>query len=114
MIFFLIVGLIIGAVSVIFILQNIVPVTVTFFNWDMSGSLSVILLLSLLAGMLIAVLILLPSFIKAEWQIRVYKKRIKQLEGETFVEERPQTSRVTEMAPVSSEPGLDIDEELKN
>src|SRR3569623_813942 len=96
MILFLILGRIIGAVSVVFVLQNVAATTVTFLTWQLSGSLAVVLLATLIAGMLVAVLIVLPSLIKAEWQIRVYRKRIKQLEEDAAVK--------TEMAPRAKEP----------
>ncbi len=112
MIFFLGLGLIIGAVSVVFVLQNVATVTVAFLGWQLTGSLAVILLVTLICGLLISALILLPSFIKAEWQIRVYRKRIKQLEEDAAFK--------TEMAPrasgpvaVSTEPAVDVDEDLK-
>ncbi len=114
MAFFLIVGLIIGAVSVVFVLQNITNITVTFLAWELTGSLSVILLLALLSGMLVAVLVLLPSFIKAEWQLRKLIKQNKKLQDELELASQPAASRVTEPAPVGHEPEIDIDEELKN
>jgi putative membrane protein len=112
MIIFLVIGLIIGAVSVVFVLQNITTITVAFFSWQLTGSLAVILLATLICGLLISALVLLPSFIKAEWQIRVYRKRIKQLEEDAAVK--------SEMAPraaapmeVVSEPTVDVDEDLR-
>jgi uncharacterized integral membrane protein len=114
MAFFLIVGLIIGAVSVVFVLQNITNITVTFLAWELTGSLSVILLLALLSGMLIAVLILLPSFIKAEWQLRKLVKQNRKLQDELALVSKPVASAVTEPAPVVHDPEIDIDEELKN
>lgn len=110
---FLIIGLIIGAVSVVFVLQNIQPITVAFFSWQLDGSLSVILLAALLCGMLIAVLILLPSIIKAEWRIRKLVKENKKLESDLMLASKPTASTVTEMAPVGHDPEIDIDEELK-
>jgi len=112
MLFFLIVGLIIGAVSVVFVLQNITTITVVFFSWQLTGSLAVILLITLIAGMLISALILLPSFIKAEWQIRVYRKRIKQLEADAEFKTQ-MAPRAAEPMAVVSEPTVDVDEDLK-
>ncbi|MES2007081.1 MAG: LapA family protein [Patescibacteria group bacterium] len=113
MILFLILGLIIGGLSVIFVFQNITPITVSFFTWHIDGSLSVILLLALLSGMLVSVLVLLPSFIKAEWQLRKLKKANQKLEDDLMLA-RPVVSKVTEPAPVGGEPTVDVDEELKN
>jgi len=113
MLLFLIVGLIIGAVSVVFVLQNVATITVAFLAWQLSGSLAVILLAAIIAGMLISALILLPSFVKAEWQGRVYRKRIKQLEADAAARAEA-APRAHEPMPVSSEPAVDVDDELKN
>lgn len=82
MIFFLFLGAILGAGFIIFVLQNVSPITVTFFAYHLSGSLSVILLLSLIAGMLITVLILLPSFIRDEFRVSKLKKQNEDLANE--------------------------------
>jgi lipopolysaccharide assembly protein A len=82
MIFFLILGVLIGAVSIIFVLQNITPVTVAFFTYQLQGSLSVILFLAIMAGMLISILILLPSFIRDEVRVNRLKKQNQDLENE--------------------------------
>ena len=112
MLIFLIIGLIIGAVSVVFVLQNVVPITVAFFTWQLTGSLAIILLAALICGMLISALVLLPSFIKAEWQIRVYRKRIKQLEEDAAFKTQ-MAPRATQPMPVETEPAVDVDEDLK-
>lgn len=113
MLIFLIIGLIIGAVSVVFVLQNVATITVTFLAWQLSGSLAVVLLAAIISGMFIAALILLPSFVKAEWQGRVYRKRIKQLEADAAVKTE-MAPRAAAPMPVSSEPSVDVDDELKN
>ena len=82
MIFFLLLGAVLGAAFIIFVLQNITPVTVTFFTYHLSGSLSVILFLSLIAGMLITILILLPGFIRDEVRLGRLKKQNKDLADE--------------------------------
>ena len=63
MVILFIIGLLLGAVSVIFALQNIVIITVNFFSWQLTGSLALILLLAIASGVLITVLFLLPEFI---------------------------------------------------
>lgn len=106
MILFLVLGLIIGAVSVVFVLQNIPPVDVNFLTWNLHGSLSVILLATLLVGMLISALVLLPGFISLKWQVGKANKRIKKLEDDAMINAAPVPSAVVEPAPVSSEPDL--------
>lgn len=85
MIFFLLLGAVLGAAFIIFVLQNVTPITVTFFTYHLSGSLSIILLLSLVSGMLITVLILLPGLIRDEFRVRKLKKENNDLANELEV-----------------------------
>jgi uncharacterized integral membrane protein len=82
MLFFLVLGVLIGATSIVFALQNIAPVSVTFFSYHLDGSLAVVLFLTILSGMLVSILLLLPSFISAEFRIRRLKKDNEALETE--------------------------------
>ena len=82
MIFSLILGVLLGAVSVIFALQNISIVTVTFLDWQIVGSLSLILLLAILSGIVITLLMLLPSLIRGEFYLKMIKKQKKELEDQ--------------------------------
>lgn len=82
MIIFLILGVLLGAVSVMFVFQNITPVTVSFFTWQMDGSLSVIIFLALVSGVFITLLFLLPSFIRDEFRYSRLKKHTRAVEEE--------------------------------
>lgn len=82
MIIFLILGLILGAAMVTFVLQNITPVSVSFLTWHLDGSLAVILFLAFGVGVLMTLLFLLPSFIRDEWQYRKLKKHTRAIEEE--------------------------------
>ena len=82
MIILFILGLLLGAVAVVFSLQNIDVVTIAFFNWKMTGSLSVVLLLAILVGMLVVLLIILPGSAKNYFRYRRLKKENSRLEEE--------------------------------
>lgn len=82
MIISLIIGVILGAVSVFFILQNVAPVTVTFLAWHVHGSLAVVLLAAMASGVLVTLLLLLPSFIKDDLYLSVLIKQKQELEDE--------------------------------
>lgn len=82
MLLFLILGLLIGAVSVVFALQNIAVITVTFLVWQVTGSLAVILLLAIVAGMLMSILVSVPEVIKDQMKIRALNRHQKDLEAE--------------------------------
>jgi putative membrane protein len=82
MIFFLILGALLGAVSIIFVLQNIIPVTVSFFSLQLNASLALVLFLAMLAGVVINILVLLPGFIRDEFRVSRLRRKNKDLESE--------------------------------
>lgn len=73
-----ILGLLLGAVAVVFALQNITIVTVTFFTWQLEGSLALIIGVSLLTGVLITILTTIPQNISGYFK---NKKLFKQNQG---------------------------------
>lgn len=98
---FLIIGLLVGGIAVIFILQNIIPITVHFFNWELNGSLALILILSILTGAVLSVLACLPDMINSYFEIINLKKRIKELEvqGENYKKSLDDLSQKTGVVP---------------
>lgn len=59
-----IIGILLGGAAVIFALQNVGTVMVTFLGWQFEGSLALIVILSLFAGILISLLFSLSAFIQ--------------------------------------------------
>lgn len=82
MIILFILGLVLGGIAVVFALQNVALVTVTFFSWHIEGSLAMILILSIISGILITLLLLLPGTIQTSLTLRRLKKETKKLEEE--------------------------------
>ena len=74
MFLFLILGVLLGAVTVVFALQNITTITVTFLAWELTGSLSLILLLAVATGALICLLMSIPEVIKSHIEFSALKK----------------------------------------
>lgn len=93
-------GLLLGGVAVVFALENVTAVTVTFFQWQITSSLAAVLIVSLLGGILIAVLMLLPESLSGYFKSRKLKKEIltlkeelrKQKELTTFAKTTPPTA----------------------
>ncbi len=75
MILFIILGILLGALAVVFALQNVIPVTVGFLSWEITGSLSVVLFAAIVAGALISLLISVPEAIKNYVNYRSMKKQ---------------------------------------
>ncbi len=82
MIILFIIGLLLGVVAVIFTLQNIDIITVTFFSWHLTGSLALILFLTLIVGILVAILLILPESVNNYFRYKKLKKENMGLEEE--------------------------------
>ena len=82
MLIFLIIGALVGAAGVIFALQNIVPITVTFFSWQLHGSLALVLILSMAIGVLVSLLITIPEVVRDSIRFRDLKKQNAKLQEE--------------------------------
>ena len=79
---YLIIGLVIAVLAVIFALQNSMTVTISFLAWEVTGSLSLVLLITLAIGALIGLLVLAPSVIKHSIAASNSRKRVGALEKE--------------------------------
>ncbi len=79
---YLIFALLIAVVAVIFALQNTITVTISFLAWEVTGSLSLVLLVTLAIGAVIGLLVLAPSTIKNTLAASGHRKRIGSLEKE--------------------------------
>lgn len=82
MIISLILGILLGALSVIFALQNVAIVTVTFLAWQVSAPLALVLLGSMLSGVVITLLVSLPSLIRDDMYVSVLRGEKRKLEAE--------------------------------
>jgi uncharacterized integral membrane protein len=80
---FIIVALVIAGVAIVFALQNITAVTVTFLFWNLHASLALVLLLSVVVGVLISLLSSLPGLIRGKWGAVSQKKKLASLETES-------------------------------
>lgn len=82
MIIFLILGLLLGGLTVVFALQNISPVSVTFLAWQFDGSLALVLVLAVVAGMLISSLLSMPRLVQRYFQVSNLRNKNAQLKDE--------------------------------
>lgn len=81
MVILLILALAVAIVAVIFALQNIDMVTVSFFTLSFDGSLALVILLSVALGILIGVLVMAPGNIKNKLTSTRNRKKIGALEA---------------------------------
>ena len=99
---FLFGALAISLVAVVFALQNIGPVTVTFLSYQFEGSLALVLFVALVCGALISFLASVPTLVRGRWETRDLRRQIAALEAE-----RPRPSPAVEarLAQPSADPG---------
>ena len=81
MIFLVIVGLVMAILAVLFAFQNADIVAISFGVWELEQSLAVVLIVTLGLGIIISLLLSLPTIIKRGWQNTRYKKKIADLEA---------------------------------
>lgn len=79
---FLILALIVAIVAVIFAVQNVAVVAVSFFAWHIQIPLAVALLAALGVGVLITILVSLPGKVKGRWNSASNRKKFSNLEAE--------------------------------
>ncbi len=59
-----IIGILLGGAVVVFALQNVAPVMVTFLSWSFQGSVAFIVIVSVLIGVVINMLFSASAFLK--------------------------------------------------
>ena len=77
---FLIIAIVLAAVTALFAVQNSTVITVSFLGWEWDASLALILILTLGIGILIGYLAGLPSSLKKGSQLRQVKRDLGALE----------------------------------
>jgi uncharacterized integral membrane protein len=82
MFIFLIIGILVGAITVIFALQNVMTITVAFFTWHITGSLALVLIVAVIAGLIISTFFALPGIMRSHFRISALQKEVKRLEDE--------------------------------
>lgn len=97
----LIFGITIAIGSVMFALQNNVPVTVTFAIWRFDSSLAMVLLLALGLGVIVAALLSSPAILKGQWAISRLRRQLSNIEKEKVSLEQKISELEKEQARIS-------------
>ena len=108
-IFVLIIVLLFAVMAVIFAVQNVEVVPISFLFWETGGSLALVLLLALVTGVVIGLLVTLPNRIKFSRQLSKRKKEIAGLE-DTVQEQASRINALEEEAAVKEELETPVEE----
>ena len=101
----LIVAIIVAILAVVFALQNAVPITVSFLTWRFESSLALVLLITIALGVIMSLLVSVPSKIKRMKLISSQKKKIQELESSLQKESGSKTREET---------GIKVEEEIES
>lgn len=77
MVIYLILGILLGGAAVMFAVENLSLVTVTFLSWQFTAPLSVVALSAVLGGIALTLLLMLPYYLRqaiGEFAIQWQKK----------------------------------------
>ncbi|MFW6359313.1 MAG: LapA family protein [Chroococcales cyanobacterium] len=74
-------ALVIALITVIFALQNATLVIVNFFAWEFEASLALVLICTLVVGVVIGLLVSVPSGLRHKLRANRYRKRLIELEN---------------------------------
>ena len=95
----LIMAIVIAIMAVFFALQNAIPITVSFLTWKFESSLALVLLITIALGVLMSLLVSVPSKIKKMKMILNQKKRIQELESALQFENDVKEKKVENLEP---------------
>ena len=79
---YLIFTLLVAILAVVFAVSNSMVVDVKFFSWSTTGSLSLLLVIALTLGILIGVLLMLPSVLRHSFRNSGLKRKLIRTEKE--------------------------------
>ena len=74
-----ILGLVLGAFTIVFALQNMTNISVVFLAWHIDGSLALILVIAALAGALVCALLTIPGIIQNYIRFSQLRKQNREL-----------------------------------
>ena len=103
MILTLILALVFAIVAVIFALQNPMIVMVSLFGYSLEGSLALFILVSVILGVIIGVLVMLPGTVRHRFELRNHRRRIGDLE-KSLDDQKGQSTSAKKIEPLTDFP----------
>ncbi len=84
MIITLILTIAVTIAAVVFSLENVTIIHITFFGYPVDGSAGLFILIALGVGVLLGVLLMLPPLIGNSWALMRHKRKLADLEQDTL------------------------------
>ncbi|MBI1793561.1 MAG: LapA family protein [Chloroflexi bacterium] len=80
MIITLILTIVVTIIAVMFSLENVTIIRITFFGYPVDGSSGLLMLIALGVGVLLGIILMIPSLIGNSWALMRHKRRIAEFE----------------------------------
>ena len=110
MILALILGFILGAVAILFILENNAVVALSFMQWQFETTIALVVILSILFGILLSLLMILPGAIGNSFRMRRLRKHNEALAHEAEAQRRVAETATDQLAATQTfGPGVVVD-----
>lgn len=88
-------AIVIAFFAIAFALQNSIPVPINLLVWQYQGSLAIVLLSTLAIGVLIGLLVLMPTVLKRGWRAARAKRHASELQDQMGDRERQLSTQVS-------------------
>ena len=79
---FFAIALVLALVVTVFAVQNNQPITISFLFWSIEGSLALVLMITLVLGIVIGVMLMLPGSVRTRLQVGGLRRTVRNLEDE--------------------------------
>lgn len=79
---FFAIALVLALVVTVFAVQNNQPITINFLFWSVEGSLALVLMVTLVFGIVIGALLMVPGSIRNRLQVGGLRRTVRSLEDE--------------------------------
>lgn len=99
MILSLLLGFLLGVAALLFALQNTAVVALSFMGWQFESSLALLILMAFAAGIVVSLLVSIPSAVKDSFRIMSLKKENKKLVDEVNGHRQVQQAVVDDTIP---------------
>ena len=100
MILSLILGFLLGAAALLFALQNTDVVALSFLGWQFESSLALLILIAFAGGIIVSLLVSIPSAIKDSFKLMSARKENRKLQDELAECRRTQETIVVTDEPI--------------
>lgn len=93
------IALVLALLVTIFAVQNNQSTTIAFLFWSIDGSLALVLMITLVLGIVIGVLLMIPGSVRSRLEVGSLQRAVRSMEDQSDSEDAATTQQEAETAP---------------